>query len=86
MLKQGIIDVYSSPWSSPVVLVKKKDRTTRLCADYRKLNAIIHKDSYLLPCIDDVLDSLSGVTSLGFFFGGQHFTTFLCLVHRPRPK
>ena len=42
------------------MLVKKKDGTTRFCVDYRKLNAITCKDSYPLPRIDDVLDSLSG--------------------------
>ena len=60
MLKQGIIDVSSNPWSSPVVFVTKKDGTTRFRVDYRKLNAVTRKDSYLLPLIDDVLDFLSG--------------------------
>eukprot|EP00794_Sanderia_malayensis_P010600 gene10600-biopygen7736 len=60
MLEQNVINVWSSPWSSPVVLVKKKDGTTRFCVDYRKLNAVTRKDSYPLPRIDDALDSLTG--------------------------
>ena len=60
MLDQGIIKVSSSPWSSPIVLVKKKDGTTRFCVDYRKLNAVTRKDSYPLPRIDDALDALAG--------------------------
>ena len=60
MLEQDIIKVSSSPWSSPVVLVKKKDGTIRFCVDYRKRNAVTRKDSYPLPRIDDALDALSG--------------------------
>ena len=48
------------PWSSPVVLMRKKDRAMRFCIDYCKLNAVTGNDSYPLPCIDDALDALSG--------------------------
>ncbi|GBM06771.1 Retrovirus-related Pol polyprotein from transposon 297 [Araneus ventricosus] len=60
MVDNGIIEESSGPWSSPVVLVKKKDGSTRFCVDYRKLNEITKKDSYPLPRIDDTLYSLNG--------------------------
>ena len=62
MLCQNIIKPSSSPWSSPVVLLKKKDGSTRFCVDYRKPNAVTRKDSYPLPRIDDAIDALSGST------------------------
>ena len=58
MMKQGIIQPSSSPWSSPIVLVKKKNGKTRFCVDYRKLNKITKRDTYPLPRIDKILDSL----------------------------
>lgn len=60
MLRQDIIEPSYSPWSSPVVLVKKKNGATRFCIDYRKLNNITTKDSFPLPRIDDTLDATSG--------------------------
>lgn len=60
MRQDDVIEPSGSPWCSPVVLVKKKDGTTRFCVDYRKLNDITIKDSYPLPRIDDTLDTLSG--------------------------
>lgn len=60
LLEQGMIEPADSEWSSPVVLVKKKDGTWRLCVDYRKLNAVTRKDAYPIPRIDDSLDTLAG--------------------------
>ena len=60
MLQNDIISPSVSPWSSPVVLVKKSDGTMRFCIDYRKLNQITRKDSHPLPRITEALDSLGG--------------------------
>ncbi|GBN12768.1 Retrovirus-related Pol polyprotein from transposon 297, partial [Araneus ventricosus] len=60
MVDNGIIEESSGPWASPIVLVIKKDGSTRFCVDYRKLNEITKKDSYPLPRIDDTLDALNG--------------------------
>ena len=60
MREQDVIEPSASPWSSPIVLVNKKDGSTRFCVDYRKLNNITHKDSYPLPRIDDTIEALSG--------------------------
>ena len=60
MLENEVVQPSSSPWASPIVLVKKKDNSFRFCVDYRKLNEVTHKDAYPLPRIDDTLDSLSG--------------------------
>ncbi|BHF83014.1 hypothetical protein SprV_0802615500 [Sparganum proliferum] len=62
MLSRKIIRPSHSPWSSPIVLVRKKDGTMRLCVDYRKLNAVTKKDSFPLPRIDANLDRLAGNT------------------------
>ena len=60
MQQQGVVEPSSSPWLSPVVLVKKKDGTIRFCVDYCKLNEVTRKDSYPLPRSDDTIEALAG--------------------------
>eukprot|EP00731_Ephydatia_muelleri_P020689 Em0013g416a len=59
MLSRGVIRPSSSPWSSPIVMVRKKNGSWRFCIDYRKLNAVTHQDVYPL---DAILESLAGST------------------------
>ena len=58
MLNQGIISPSNSPWSSPIVLVKKRNGEFRFCVDYGRLNEVTENDSHALPNIADILDSL----------------------------
>jgi hypothetical protein len=60
MLDVGVATPSYSPWASPVVLVEKKDASTRFCVDYKWLNSLTKKDNYPLPRIDDTLNLLEG--------------------------
>lgn len=58
MLQKGFIEPSTTPWASPVVLAPKKDGTYRFCVEYLRLNSVTVRDLYLLPLIDDFIDSL----------------------------
>lgn len=58
MISEGVVEESASPWSSPVVMVRKRDGSYRFCVDFRKVNAITERDAYPLPYISSILDKL----------------------------
>ncbi|KAL5545109.1 hypothetical protein UlMin_008893 [Ulmus minor] len=70
LLDKGFIRPSYSPWGAPVLFVKKKDGTLRMCIDYRELNKLTIKNKYPLPRIDDLFDQLKGCD---FWLSKVHF-------------
>ena len=60
LLDRGFIRPSTSPWGAPILFAKEKDKTLRLCIDYRQLNRVTIKNRYPLPRIDDLFDQLRG--------------------------
>jgi hypothetical protein len=70
MLEAGVIVPSKSPWTSPLVPIRKKDGGIRLCVDYRKLNKITQDDRYPMPRVEELVEEL----------GRAQFITTLDLV------
>ena len=62
LLDKGFVRPSTSPWGAPVLFVKKKDGSLRLCIDYRQLNKVTIRNKYPLPRIDDLFDQLQGAS------------------------
>ena len=62
LLDKGFIRPSVSPWGAPVLIVKKKDDTLRMCIDYRQINKVIVKNKYPLPRIENLFDMLKGAS------------------------
>ncbi|GKE84375.1 hypothetical protein Tco_1558117, partial [Tanacetum coccineum] len=61
LLDKGFIRLSSSPWGAPILFVKKKDGSMRMCVDYHELNKVTVKNVYPLPRIDNLFDQLQGL-------------------------
>ncbi|GJY08421.1 putative reverse transcriptase domain-containing protein [Tanacetum coccineum] len=80
---KGFIRPSSSPWGAPVLFVKNKDGSFRMCIDYRELNKLIVKNRYPLPRIDDLFDQLQGSSLAGYY---RRFIEGFSKVAKPMTK
>jgi len=83
LLKHGFIEPSHSPWSFPVILIKKKNGKWRLCVDYWRLNDMTIKDAYALPFIDELLESVHGAR---FFSALDLFSGYYQISVNPKDK
>ena len=58
LMEAGIVEKSKSPWSSPMVPVRKPDGSVRLCVDYRKVNAVTEPDPYHMPRVDEMIEQI----------------------------
>ena len=74
LIYKGLFAPSHSPWSSPIVLVSKKNGKWRLCIDYRLLNKITKKDAYAIPIVQEIFDALKDaiIFSTIDLFSGYH--------------
>lgn len=77
MMKNGIIKPSSSPYASPVLLVRKKDGSWRFCVDYRHLNAVTVKNKHPLPVVDELIDELTGAKWFPSLISDQDTTRYV---------
>ncbi|GJT26434.1 putative reverse transcriptase domain, ribonuclease H-like domain, aspartic peptidase domain protein [Tanacetum coccineum] len=81
--EKGFIRPSSSPWGAPVLFVKKKDGSFRMCIDYRELNKLTVKNRYPLPRIDDLFDQLQGSSLAGYY---RRFIKGFLKIAKPMTK
>nr|GFA12778.1 putative reverse transcriptase domain-containing protein [Tanacetum cinerariifolium] len=82
---KGFIRPSSSPWGAPVLFVKKKDGSFRMCIDYRELNKLTVKNRYPLPRIDDLFDQLRGssiYSKINLRSGAEDFVAYCDASHK----
>ncbi|GJR41742.1 hypothetical protein Tco_1309845 [Tanacetum coccineum] len=86
---KGFIRPSSSPWGTPILFVKKKDGSFRMCIDYRKLNKLTVKNRYPLPRIDDLFDQLKGssvYSKIDLRSGYHHYHHDVQVLNEDIPK
>ena len=76
LLDLGLIRPSVSPWGAPVIFIRKKDGSWRLCIDYRQLNKATIKNQYPLPRIDDLFDQMKGATVFSISICDQGITSY----------
>ncbi len=80
LLKLGIIEPSSSPWSSPIVPVVKPDQSIRLCIDFRKLNSVTVPDPYYMPRVDELIGKVGEAKFLTKLIMLRDFIRCLCIM------